>query len=529
MDCVDSRYFGGKKAQSQLDADLKAMTLLQEVAGECTREDARLEDCLAHILATAISIAGAAKGTLQLLDFPSHSLRIIAHQGFEAPFLKFFEVVHDGAAACAAALQSGQQVIVQDVLTDEIFAGQPAQEVLLKEGVRAVISTPLRSSNGMVLGMISTHFEHPHAPSQRGLRFTKLLAQQSADYLQRNRAEKTERILNREVQHRSNNLLAVVQSLARHSLKSGAGGPEAFEARLLALARANRELVRSNWSGIELADIVQAELASFSERVTLAGPGIALEPQIAQEFTLVIHELTTNAMKYGALSNHEGTIKAAWTLEPDPRGADNGSGSLKFKWEESGGPSVIAPKRHGFGTALLNSFPEVKLDFAVGGLRCEIEASLPKIRDDFGSSPSKREGEADRVIAQRGKRPRILIVEDELLVALEVAQCFAEADFDVIGPAGSVTKALRLMQDHGCDAAVLDVNLGKETAEQVALELIARGTPFVTVSGYSAGCRPPAFANVPSLEKPVPSEVLVKEINRLLSNAFEPAVPGRKQ
>src|SRR3974377_949640 len=100
-------------------------------------------------------------------------------------------------------------------------------------------------------------------------------------------------------------------------------------------------------------------------------------------------------------------------------------------------------------------------------------------------------------------RPRILVVEDDALVAFETGQILAGAGFEVGGPARSVAKALDLIQHTGCDAAILDINLGSETSERVARELNARGTPFVTQSGYSEGQRPPLSKGVPAFAKPV--------------------------
>jgi two-component sensor histidine kinase len=130
---------------------------------------------------------------------------------------------------------------------------------------------------------------------------------------------------------------------------------EVFEARLQALARANRALLRSNWRGVDFDQLVHTELDAFSQRTTIAGSSIVLPPQMAQNFTLVLHELATNSAKYGALSTNAGKITVSWTVERGESGF-----ILKFKWQESGGPPVVAPMRHGFGTKLLKAvFSEV--------------------------------------------------------------------------------------------------------------------------------------------------------------------------
>ena len=107
-------------------------------------------------------------------------------------------------------------------------------------------------------------------------------------------------------------------------------------------------------------------------------------------------------------------------------------------------------------------------------------------------------------------------MEDEILIALDITQILAGAGFDVVGPANSVAQALELIRRDGCEAAVLDVNLGCETSERVALELIERGRPFLTLSGYSREQHPAAFSGAPALTKPLQPELFVTEVRRLL-------------
>ncbi len=173
--------------QAHLD-DLRAITLLYEVSQECLRPDSESTACLMRILDAAITITGAAKGNIQLLDVPADKLVIAVQRGFEPPFLQFFaRVEQDQAAACGAAKKSGQRILVQDVTSNVLFAGQRGREVLLAADVRAVQSTPLVSGAGAVLGVISTHFPAPHDFPDRDLRLLDLLARQAADYLERKR------------------------------------------------------------------------------------------------------------------------------------------------------------------------------------------------------------------------------------------------------------------------------------------------------------------------------------------------------
>jgi two-component sensor histidine kinase len=201
------------------------------------------------------------------------------------------------------------------------------------------------------------------------------LARQTADYLERRRADEIEKTLVREIEHRSNNLLTVIQTIANRSLSGShtlAQAKEAFEARLQALARTNRQLTKSNWTGANMSDLVYLELEPFAERITVEGINVMVGPQYAQNFSLALHELATNAAKYGALSNGSGKVSVSWTITPE-----GNNHKLKFKWQESRGPPVVAPTVHGFGTTLIKStFPNARTEYAVEGLSCEIDVPI---------------------------------------------------------------------------------------------------------------------------------------------------------
>jgi len=381
-----------KVAEAHIAADLRGMTLLNQLSNRLVREGSDFDRNLNAVVDTAIAITGADKGNLQLLDPTTRALTIAAQRGFEDPFLNFFASVRDDASACAAAMRSGERVIVEDVRESEIFAGQPSKDALIDAGVCAVTSTPLMASSGNLLGMISTHFVTPHRPSEREMHLMDLLARQTADYLEGKRADEIQATLAREIQHRNNNLLSVIQTIATRSLSGSytlAEAKAAFEARLQALARANSQLINSNWSGVNLSEIVRLELQPYAERTVIDGIDIILSPQHAQNFTLTLHELATNAAKYGALSNGSGKVGVSWTIM-----RQNGNNKLGFKWQERGGPPVIVPTRHGFGTTLLKgTFPDALIDYAGEGLSCEID--IP-IGQDEVPVPEKRQGSAEQ-------------------------------------------------------------------------------------------------------------------------------------
>jgi PAS domain S-box-containing protein len=363
-----------RKADAQIAADLQAMTILKEMGSLYVRNDLQTDECLHHTIDAAITLVGADKGNIRVYNSSSNSLVMAAHRGFAEPFLTFFKHVRDDGSTCAAATRTKGQVIVEDVLESDIFVGHKSLAVLIDAGVRAVISTPLLSSNGNLMGMIATHYSNPHRPTDREVYLIQVLARQAADYLERRRAEQTEKTLLRELNHRCNNLLAVVQAIANKSLSDDhtlAEARTAFVARLQALARANRHITKFDWSGVELHELVQTELEPFKANVTVEGGPVKVHPQDAQNLSLALHELVTNAAKYGALSSVVGRVRVSWRII---RGNNR---TLHFRWQELGGPRVVAPNRQGFGTTLLKGmFTNIRLDYLEEGLDCEFDLQL---------------------------------------------------------------------------------------------------------------------------------------------------------
>lgn len=372
---LDAERARAEQAEERSAADLIDMTRLNQLGNLLARGGDNLNECLNAALDAAIAMSRADKGNVQLRLSELGALTIAAQRGFASDFLNFFAYVSDDASACSLAMRSGERVIVEDVAASEIFAGQPSRDVLLAAGARAVISTPLMSSGGALLGVISTHFSEPHRPAERALRFIDLLAKQITDYLERRRAGEIEKTLVHEVQHRSNNLLAVIQAIATQSLSGDHSLPQAkkaFEARLQALARAHRQLTKSNWESLSLKDIVRVELGAYVERTAIDGVDVSLSAQQGQILSLALHELTTNAAKYGALSNGTGKVEVSWTTV-----SEREENLLRLKWRETGGPAVAAPVRQGFGTTLLKAvFSDVRFDYAVDGLKCEFRVGL---------------------------------------------------------------------------------------------------------------------------------------------------------
>lgn len=196
---------------------------------------------------------------------------------------------------------------------------------------------------------------------------------------ERKRGEERLTILVRELSHRVKNILAVLQSIAARTVlptRSADESREILSGRLQALGRAHELLIDASWSGAPLQQVVQSELAGFSDRVKVLGPQVELSASAVQTFALIVHELFTNAAKYGALSNDTGEVRVNWSLSED-----QSRKFLDFNWEEHGGPEVVAPGRNGFGFTLISAMgrslttsPSIKLNR--GGLECRISVPL---------------------------------------------------------------------------------------------------------------------------------------------------------
>jgi PAS domain S-box-containing protein len=198
------------------------------------------------------------------------------------------------------------------------------------------------------------------------------------DVTERKRAEEQQRLLINELNHRVKNTLAIVQSIARQTLRGGgasADAQQALESRLATLAAAHDVLTRENWNPVSIREIVNNALAPFcsGERCDVEGPDLRLGPQTAVSLSLALHELATNASKYGALSANQGTVAVHWTRE---------EGRFKLSWREIGGPPVNEPSRRGFGSRMIERAfaSEVQgnasLRFEPAGVICEVDAPL---------------------------------------------------------------------------------------------------------------------------------------------------------
>lgn len=354
---------------------------------------------------------------------------------------------------------------------------------------------------------------------------TRALARMNEE-LERRVAERTaqleaaiqrQELLAREVDHRARNALAVIQSLvALTPMDEAKRFAEAIKGRIRAMALAHNLLSDSRWRGADMLSLVKEELAPYGEeRIAISGDAVSIAPGVAQNLALVFHELATNAAKYGALKDAEGALAVSWTLNDS---------ELLIEWREEAGGGVVQPSRTGFGSRVIETSIQnhlrgrIERHWRPQGLVCLI--GLPREHfldlDAVRRSQTKAMPPEFNARALRGRR--ILVLEDEPLVAMMTSRMVEELQAEAVGPFASVAEAKRGMNG-AIDAALLDVNLEGEFVYELAAELKKQGAPIVFLTGYQPGAIDPGFADAPVLTKPVDREDLARVLALLFSKS----------
>jgi PAS domain S-box-containing protein len=329
------------------------------------------------------------------------------------------------------------------------------------------------------------------------------------DITERKQAEDRQELLVRELDHRAKNLLAVVQSIVR--LTKGASIADfvnAVEGRILALARVHSLVSEARWASVDLKRLVEEEVAPFSgerHRINVAdSPAVPLTPAAAQSLAMALHELLTNAVKYGALSSPEGRIELDWSF---------GSDALAMRWMETGGPATTVPKRPGLGLGVIHANLEglnghAAFDWLPTGLYCELSIPRNNSRALGELNPEGPRAATSLQLAELtpSAAPKVLLIEDEPLVAALTKDLLVSNGYAVVGPIGTVDVALAAARECEISAALLDINLHGNPSYSVAEVLAARKVPFAFLTGYSSGAIDPNYSRVPVLQKPLDLE-----------------------
>ena len=309
-----------------------------------------------------------APGFVAVVEGPRHVFRM-ANASYRRLVAERDIIGHSVAEAIPEVVDQGFVSVLDAVRQDgRAYVGQRERVMLKRE-----------SGDDVELRYLNFIFQPIHQAGE----VTGIIIQGS-DVTDEVEASDAQRLLIDELNHRVKNTLAIVQGLAAQSFRDLEGAEparRAFDARLNALASAHSLLTARNWESADVADIVsgafEAAAGAGASRLDLTGPRLPLDPQVGVSLSMMIHELTTNAIKYGALANERGRVTVDWSLD---RG--DGGRTLILDWCEDGGPTVAAPQTRGFGSRLIerglstHGGSQVTMKFEPEGLRCRVVATL---------------------------------------------------------------------------------------------------------------------------------------------------------
>lgn len=272
----------------------------------------------------------------------------------------------------------GEPLVIHDVWSDP----RAARDLVPWERarIRALVNIPIQE-HGRTVAVLFAHDAAPRVWDAESIAFLRGVADRLTASVARLKAEADQRLVNEELSHRMKNMLAMVQAIAAQTLK-GMAEHEAvtsFRDRLLALSQAHDALLQTSWSTAPLRELVEGVLERTGQmrRISLGGPAVTLGPRATLSFSLLLHELATNATKYGALSVDTGQVAVGWRLEC-------GGDELVFTWRETGGPPAREPTRRGFGSRLIRAglvgAGGVELRFLPEGLAAEMRAEMAQVR-----------------------------------------------------------------------------------------------------------------------------------------------------
>lgn len=341
---------------------------------------------------------------------------------------------------------------------------------------------------------------------------------------ERSKADVRQRMLNEELNHRVKNILAVIKSLIAAPSQEEVPIQDyigSLRGRIHALSHAHDQLTRGAGGG-RLSDLLEAELLPYragQSRIAMGGPPMTLDARAHAVAALVIHELCTNAAKYGALSRDGGSLDIVWE--------ETDNGDCRLTWRELGGPRVGPIGRKGFGSALIErSIPydlegTSHVEYRPEGLYVELrlpvrfltwESEAPA-KETVPSSAAQTEGAGTSVAGLP-----VLLVEDQVLIAMDAEMMLADSGIENVVTASSSSDALNRLKTFTPAIAILDINLGSDSSVPVAQELMRRRIPFVFATGYDdRSSVPEELLSVPVVRKPYDAHALIKALSDRLA------------
>jgi len=378
-----------KSSQDQWEADTHATALVR--LSDLFEEAETLGDfsyAAGQILGETLSSSRVGYGTIDPVADTLFVERDWINKGVDS--LKGVTPLRD-YGSFIESLKLGEFIAIADTSLDPRTEG--AVDALASRATRAFLNVPVME-NGELVAVLFVNAPEPREWNPAQISFVKEVARRTRTAVERSRSEtalkqseRHLRLMVMELNHRVKNSLAVIQSIASQTLR---GSPEidtarkAFTARIHALAVAHDVLTNEQWDGLKLADVMHGVLDALrgaGDRITIGGPEVILTPQVGLTLSLALHELGTNAMKYGALSNDGGRVDVTWSIMPhDPE-------CVSIVWKESGGPAVVAPANRGFGSRLLEKAlaselnGRVTIHFEPAGVRCEIVGRMRTVEE----------------------------------------------------------------------------------------------------------------------------------------------------
>ena len=338
---------------------------------------------------------------------------------------------------------------------------------------------------------------------------------------ERRRNDERQTLLIAELNHRVKNILALISALVKRgqapddTLASYVVG---LEGRIKALAASHDLIAKS--SVADLRGLIENELAPYVTnpgQIALHGPAVTLEAYAFPIVALMLHEMTTNAVKYGALSVPHGRLSLEWQFEP--------SGKLIFNWLESGGPAVQVPSREGFGTVLIKrNIPyelggEATVRYELSGVRARFVIPAKYLGLAKGSAAAEKPIPAKSMAAVGSITGlKVLLVEDQMLIAFDAQAMLEDAGASQVETFADAASALHFLQTTRPDMAVLDVNLASGTSYPTAEQLLELGLPFIFATGYGEDAViSPRFRDVHVVRKPYTAASLLDGVMKALS------------
>ncbi|WP_425073885.1 HWE histidine kinase domain-containing protein [Sagittula sp. S175] len=315
-----------------------------------------------------------------------------------------------------------------------------------------------------------------------------------AQNLERKRAQEQQQLLISELNHRVRNILNLMRGLLAQSSSSARSLEEMtanLDGRIQSLARAHDQLTSEQWEPTSLRALIRTELEAFADRksarLVMTGPDAMISPQAFTTMALVIHELTTNSIKHGALCDQSGKVYVDLAVD--------GSGGLLIDWKERGGPPVTPPKRRGFGSTIIeNSIPhELRGDAEISYKMTGVEAhfrlpprAISQIVEDHDTQPPMELPSMTNEGGANGLTGKGMVLEDTLIIAMDAAEILKDLGAADVKIVSSVAAAMSWLDSNTIDFALLDVNLGDEQSLPVAERLAEAGIPVVLATGYGA-------------------------------------------